>query len=84
MSYQPVGKITHFFGNIKVAVVEIDKEKLVVGDRIRVEGKSTRFHQKVSSMQVESRDVKSAIKGNKVGLKVVRPVKVGDLVLKKL
>ena len=47
-----IGKITHFFSAIGVAVIELSGS-LSVGDSISVEGASTNFKQKVESMQVE-------------------------------
>jgi len=42
----------------------------------------TSFVQKVWSMQIENKDVKVARKGQLIGLKVDKPVAVGDLVYK--
>ena len=74
-----VGKITHFFGNIGVAVVELTG-KVKVGDKIKVKGATTDFDQKVDSMQVEHKDVKEAKKGDAVGLKVKDKVRTNDKV----
>ena len=51
-----VGKITHYFDKIGVAVVEL-ADSLNVGDLIRIKGVTTDFKQKVSSMQVEGNKV---------------------------
>lgn len=74
---KPAGEITHFFDRISVCVVRT-AAPVKVGDRIRVLGKNTDFAQTIQSMQVESVDVKSARKGQLVGLKTVRPARVGD------
>lgn len=76
-----VGEITHYFSKIQVVVVKVTKEPLKVGDQIHIYGKSD-FIQKVASIQIESVDVKSAKKGQLVGLKVNKEASVGDKVFK--
>jgi len=74
-----IGKITHFFSKISVAVVELS-DKLKVGDSIVITGHSKEFEQAVDSMQVEHEQVTEAKKGDAVGMKVDQSVKEGDLV----
>lgn len=76
-----VGKISHYFTNIGVAIIELTGT-LSEGDNISVEGASTNFTQKVESMQIEHKDVKKAKKGDSIGLKVIDRVREGDLVYK--
>ena len=74
-----VGKITHFFSKINVAVVEL-KETLSVGDKIRIQGPTTDFEQTVTSMQIEHESVKTAKAGQSIGLKVDDRVREQDIV----
>jgi hypothetical protein len=76
------GKITHYFDRIKVCVVKITQGSILIGDRLTIKGPKTSFVQKVWSMQIENKDVKVARKGQLIGLKVERPVAVGDIVYK--
>jgi translation elongation factor EF-1alpha len=76
-----VGRITHYFTNIGVAVIELE-DTLKVGDEISVEGATTNFTQKIDSMQIEHESVKEAKKGDSIGLKVVDRVREGDQVFK--
>ncbi len=76
------GKITHYFDRIKVCVVKITQGSILIGDRLTIKGSKTSFVQKVWSMQIENKDVKVARKGQLIGLKVERPVAVGDVVYK--
>ena len=76
-----VGKIAHFFSKINVAVVELT-DTLSVGDRIRIQGPTTDFEQTVDSMQIEHAIVKTATKGQSVGLKVKDKVREKDTVYK--
>ena len=76
-----VGKITHYFGNIEVAVIELS-DTLKVGDSIRVVGGETDFTQAVESMEVEHQKVETAKKGESIGLKVSEKVREGYKVYK--
>jgi len=78
---QEIGKVTHFFTKISVAVVEL-KAPLSVGDRIRIMGPTTDFEQDVESMQIEHENVKTAKAGQSIGLKVKDHVRETDTVYK--
>lgn len=77
-----VGVVTHFFSRIHVIVVKITKDKIQVGDTLLIKGSTSNFKQVVKSLQIESVEVKSAQKGQLVGLKVDREARVGDKVFK--
>lgn len=77
-----VGKITHFFPKINVAVIEL-RAPLKVGDSIAVKGPSTDFEQTVDSMQIEHKNVEVAEAGQSIGLKVKERVRETDTVYKK-
>lgn len=77
-----VGKVTHYFSNISVAVIDLSAP-LGQGDEIRiVGGGNTDFNQKVDSMQVDHKAVKKAKKGESMGLKVSQKVREGYKVYK--
>lgn len=76
-----VGKITHYFTNIGVGVIDLEGE-LKVGDRISIEGATTNFQQDVKSMQIHNKDVEAAKKGDSIGIKVDDRVREGDQVFK--
>jgi len=78
---EEVGKVTHFFSKINVAVVELTAP-LFVGDKVRIQGPTTDFEQTVQSMQIEHEDVKTAKKGQSIGLKVDERVRENDTVYK--
>ena len=69
-----IGKISHYFGNISVAVVDLS-DALKVGDTIRITGGETDFTQAVTSMEVDHKKVDSAKKGDSVGFKVDQKVR---------
>ena len=74
-----IGKVTHFFDKIGVAVIELT-DKLNVGDKILVKGMTSEFRQVVDSMQVEHKEIKSAKKGAAIGMKVKDRVRPNDRV----
>jgi len=78
-----VGKITHYYDKIGVAVVAVEFP-ILVGDEIEIRDKNgaPRFTQTVSSMQVEHENIEKAKKGQDIGLKIDQEVKEGDLIYK--
>jgi translation elongation factor EF-1alpha len=76
-----IGQITHYFGNIGVAVIEL-VGTLKVGDNIRIIGGETDFNQAVESMQYDHQEILEAKKGQSVGMKVKEKVHEGYKVYK--
>ena len=76
-----IGKITHYFSKIGVAVIELS-DTLKVSDTIRIVGGQTDFNQQVESMEIEHKKVKEAKAGDSVGLKVEQKVREGYKVYK--
>ena len=81
MEKKQVGRITHYFSKVGVAVVELSGD-LNIGDTVTIGGKSEPFDQKITSMQIDKKEIASASKGQAVGLKVDKPVRDGDIVWK--
>jgi translation elongation factor EF-1alpha len=79
-----IGKVTHFFNKIGVAVLELQKDSLKVGETLHFKGGERDFEQKVDSMQIEHQEVSEAKKGESIGLKVEQAVREGDQVFKVL
>ena len=77
-----IGKVTHFFNKISVAVIEITEDSLRVGDKIHIVGHTTDIEMVVESMQINNANVTSAKKGDSVGIKVPDRVRRGDTVYK--
>ncbi|MEE8478858.1 MAG: translation elongation factor-like protein [Candidatus Neomarinimicrobiota bacterium] len=78
MSEKKIGMISHYFGNISVAGIEIEKGKLEVGDTIRIKGHTTDFTQTINSMQIDLQTVEKAKKGDSIGIKVSKRVREHD------
>ncbi len=82
MAEVKIGKVTHYFGNLQVAAIEITDGELCVGDTIHVVGHTSDFTQKIDSMQIEHESVQSAAVGQTIGTKVTEHARVHDEVFK--
>ena len=76
---QPIGYVSHYFGKISVAAVEL-YDTLHLGDWVQFYGNSTNFTQQVTSMQVEHSAVEEAYAEQSVGVMVESKVRDGDYV----
>ena len=73
------GKITHYYSNIGVAIVEV-ADTISAGDKIHIQGATSDFEQDVGSLQIEHESVEVAEAGQVIGLKVNEKVRDGDKV----
>jgi len=77
-----VGKVSHYYDKIGVAIIELDGT-VAVGDTIKfARGGEDMFEQKVDSIQIEHEKKDSAGKGDVVGLKTNEAVREGTEVFK--
>lgn len=74
-----LGKITHIFDKISVAIIKV-AAPLKVGDYIQIKGTTTDFKQKVDSIQINHKNVPMVGKGAEIGLKVSSHVRENDIV----
>ena len=74
---KPIGKVTHFYDGIGVAIVKFIKS-IKVGEMVCFRGSTTNFEQVIVSMQYDHEDIKTAKKGQEVGIKVDGKVREGD------
>ena len=81
MSQKKVGSVFKFFAQPSVAAIEVENE-LNIGDEIYFKGATTDFKMKVTSMQIEGKDVEKVKKGQQVGIKTPERVRPGDEVFK--
>jgi translation initiation factor IF-2 len=77
-----LGHITHYFGKIMVAAIELTDGDLAVGDTIHIKGHTSDFNEKINSMQIEHAEVPTATKGQSVGIRISQHARVGDDVFK--
>ena len=77
-----IGRITHYYSKIGVAMIELTAESLKIGDTIRVMGHTTDFTQTVDSMEFEHQALTEVKPGQTFGVKVSAPVRDNDKVSK--
>jgi putative protease len=76
-----VGKVSHVFGRINVAVIEVE-DTISVGDQVLIKGPTTDIKQTVDSMEIKHTKVKQATAGQSIGMKIKGHVRENDTVYK--
>ena len=79
---EPIGHVTHYFPHVKAAAVMIERDTLKTGDTLYFKGHTTRFKQKLESLQIEHQAVPEAGPGDEVGIQVRSRTREHDLVFK--
>ena len=77
-----IGVVTHYFGQVSVAIVRLESGTLRVGDMIYIRGHTTDFKQKVESLQVDHAPATEVGPKDDFGLKVVEHAREHDVVFK--
>ncbi len=75
-----IGKVTHYYDRIGVAVVAVN-ETIRLGDTVLLKHGKRVFEQKVASLQVNHTPIHSAAKGQEVGMKVDEVAEEGTVIL---
>jgi len=81
MSGKLVGHVTHFYGRLSVAVLDLT-DTLRLGDVVHILGSTTDLRQVVHSLQIEHQAVQEVGPGQEVALKVDRRVRPRDRVFR--
>lgn len=81
MPENQIGRVTHYFDRIGVAVLTLT-DGIKVGDEIHFLGRTTDFKQMVESLQIEHQNVAEAKPGREVALRTVQKAHEHDRVLK--
>ena len=76
-----IGKVTHYYSHLGVAVLELD-EPLQLGDTVLFLGHTTELVQEVTSLEVNHHKIQAALPGQEIAIKVTEAVRAGDLVYK--
>lgn len=82
MPEEEIGVVTHYYGKIGVAGVQLTKGGLKVGDRIHVQGHTTDFETTIESIQIEHEQIEEAAAGQDIGIRVPDHVREHDKVFK--
>ncbi len=81
MAEKHIGVVSNFFDQVKAAAIKLSGA-LKIGDTIRFKGGETDFEQIIESMQINRAPIKSAKKGDEIGIKVKEKVHKGYKVFK--
>ncbi len=65
-----IGKILHYWPKIGVAAVKLNAGKLKLRDEILVQGNTTFFKTRITSMQIKHKPITQVKKGQEVGIKL--------------
>lgn len=82
MPEQQIARVTHYFGKIHVAAIDITAGTLAVGDTIHIKGHTTDFTQPVASIELDGKPLGQALPGQSVAIKVIDHARQHDLVYK--
>ena len=74
-----IGKVSGYFSQVSVAAIKLTGS-LKIGDKVHIKGATTDFEVPVKSMQIERKEVKTAKKGDHIGIKVPDKVRPNDKV----
>ena len=74
-----IGKVSGYFSHVGVAAIKLSSG-LKVGDKVHIKGHTSDFEVKVGGIQIERNAVKSAKKGDHIGIKVPEKVRPNDRV----
>lgn len=74
-----IGRVSSYFSHVGVAAIKLTGS-LKVGDKVHVKGHTTDFEVPIGSIQIERKAVKSAKKGDHIGIKVSEKVRPNDKV----
>ena len=77
-----IGTVTHYYGNVSVAVIKLESASLRVGDTIHIRGHTSDFAQRVESLQIGHTPVSEVGPNDDFGLKVIAHVREHDIVYK--
>jgi putative protease len=73
-----IGKVTHYFPNVKVAAVKLVDE-LKLGDEIVIIGKTTGLvSSKINSIEINKKKISKAKKGQEIGIPISKLVRKND------
>jgi hypothetical protein len=77
-----IGVVTHYFSDLSVATIQLERGTLCVGDMIHIRGHTTDFTQMVESLEVDHAPATEVGPKDDFGLKVVDHAREHDVVFK--
>jgi len=77
---EAIGIVTHYYSHLGVAVVQMNKGALSIGDTIHIVGHTTDISLTVTSMEYEHQHVNQVVAGQNVGIKITDHAREHDIV----
>ncbi len=77
-----IGRVTHYYNHLSVAIIELDAGSLRVGDVVHIKGHTSDFQQRVESIEIDHVHVNEAGPGKSFGLRVKEHAREHDDVYK--
>jgi len=78
---KPIGVITHWYGNINVAVIKLSGV-LKLGEKIKVKKGDVEFEEMIESMQLNHEAIKAGKSGQEIAIKLAGLTKEGAEIFK--
>jgi hypothetical protein len=73
-----IGKVTHWYDKIGVAVIELKKE-LKVGEKVKVQHGEKEFEESIGSMELNHQPIETGKKGQEIAVKFSQKAGEGSL-----
>jgi len=80
LNEEAIGTVTHYYSHLSVAVVQVNKGTLKIGNAIHIKGHVTDFTQTIESMEYEHQHIDQASAGQNIGLMVKDHAREHDIV----
>src|SRR5229473_2367752 len=77
-----IGRVTHYYNHLSVAIIELDTGSVRVGDIVHIKGHTSDFQQRIDSMEIDRINVNEAGPGKSFGLRVKQHAREHDVVYK--
>ena len=77
-----VGVVSSYLEDARMASIKMEKGYVRSGDWIEIQGNISSLRQKVDSIQFDNQPVAEAREGQDVSIRVIRPVKAGDVIVR--
>ena len=78
MNEVEVGTVTDYITHLHVATIEVTGEELHVGDEVHILGHTTDLSLKVNSIQLNHKQIDTALPGQEIGVKCENRVRAHD------
>jgi putative protease len=79
---RPIGVVNHYYSHLGVAVIQLNDDRVQVGETILIKGHTTDLRQQIESIEIDHQSVQEASAGQVFGVKVRDHVREHDQIYK--